>query len=1649
MRANGNWGSCQWTIAQDGTLTIYEGKAESIPSDGKAVWYEYRDQITRACFSGRVRFDEGSSLGYMFKDCSAMEEIDLTDLDTAGVTFMHSMFEGCSSLKEVDLSILDTEYVTTLNGMFNSCSSLRKVDLSDLYTPNLINMIGMFMNCSSLEEVDISSLDTSNVIDMSWLFCGCRQLKHADLSMLDTGKVMDMSCMFLNCESLVSVRIGGIDTSSLMDVSRMFMYCRKLHSLDLEDIDTSSVENGTDMLLGCDGLKALIPGERFNMQGAGHTLISLPESRRGEDTEMESDWRTSTDGVYYIAGSEFSLDYDGSGAQRKETLAEAIFEEDGVSGIPAGETVTIAEPKYVPPAGKVFKEWNTRRNGTGRALQPGDEMLVHADRTLYAIWAGEPIILRSYGVPKIVYGEKPVLTPPRIDPNNGEITSLKPQIRFGEDDDWKDYTGDEYFTAGMEGVEIRYEAVNFVGTVYTEPVPLLIGKASYDMSRVSWQLPEDLFYDGTEKIVTLTGLPEGVTCEYTGCRATEAGNYTATAAYRFDAQNYEAPVPPEPLHWTIKRGRYNMEDIGWSYLEAFTYDGENKQVRLSGLPEGTVPYYDGADAVNAGRYFATAGLDYDIDNYDKPEGIRPCIWEIRKTTHDMSGVQWEGPEAFVYDGSPKKVELSGLPEGVHVEYTGNTEIRAGRYTARAAFVLDDPVNYEMPAPVSFEWEILKADHDMSSVVWTEDSLVYDGEIKEIHAEGIPEGVDVSYEGNTAIEAGSYTARAELIVEDLNNYNPIDPIAHSWEIRKAVIDTGRMRWNYSSPYVYNGSAKIVELRNIPDLIRVEYDGNQHTEAGSYTARAMITYDEDNYEPPQVEDCEWQILPANVDLRSLQWDYDRPYTYDGSEHEVRLASCPDGVTVEYEGNTATLAGSYIAKAFLTPLDTHNYKVPEPQILRWDIRKAVFDISGIRWDTDVSRVFDGENKSVRIVDLPEGIHCDYSGNTAGAAGEYLARATFTVDDTDNFLPPDPLECSWNIAPAPIDLKGICWDYSAPFTYDGSEKCIRLTGLPEGVTAVYSGADASDAGEYAAQATLIPPEGTSFRETQILGRVWRIDKADIDVSGAQWMDPIDPVYNGRVKKASLIGLPASVRSSVAGCEAVDAGEYIARAVLTPVDPKNFNAPVVDSHTWNIRKADVDMSRTSWTGFDTFVYDGTVHKVLLSRVPGPVEAIYENNTAVDAGRYVAEASFHLIDDINFNQPEPVKYEWSVKKADIDVSAMTWSEEDSFTYDGQTHSIALDNVPDLLRVTYQGSEAVDAGAYIAAAVLTPVDEKNYNVPAVEPHRWEIRKTELDISNITWVAADKLIYDGTVKVVGLTGLPEDVEVQYENNTAVEAGTYHASAVLSTESRNYTAPQIRGCTWTIAKAVPDVSELSWNYIIDFTYDGYAKRVELMDLPEGMKAVYEGNEAIEAGTYQAKARVSMRDTTNYETVEIPPLEWNILKRDYDMSTAVWTDDSDFIYDGTVKEVVLQGLEDGLEPIYEGNTGVDAGTYTARASFLYDENNYNPPQDLEFTWQIRKAPLDVSGAEWDYDGPLRANNRVRTVSLRGYGQEKGIGRLFGKNKEVDYIGLPEGTTVRYEGNSAKEPGVYEAKAWLTIPEQPNHEVTEPVTLTWEIRNG
>jgi len=54
-----------------------------------------------------------------------------------------------------------------------------------------------------------------------------------------------------------------------------------------------------------------------------------------------------------------------------------------------GKTVKLKANGFTAPSSKVFKEWNTKTDGTGTSYDPGDSVEVTADITIYAIWDDE------------------------------------------------------------------------------------------------------------------------------------------------------------------------------------------------------------------------------------------------------------------------------------------------------------------------------------------------------------------------------------------------------------------------------------------------------------------------------------------------------------------------------------------------------------------------------------------------------------------------------------------------------------------------------------------------------------------------------------------------------------------------------------------------------------------------------------------------------------------------------------------------------------------------------------------------------------------------------------------------------------------------------------------------------------------------------------------------------------------------------------------------------------------------------------------------------------------------------------------------------------------------------------------------------------
>lgn len=126
---------------------------------------------------------------------------------------------------------------------------------------------------------------------------------------------------------------------------------------------------------------------------------------------------------------------------------------------------------------------------------------------------------------------------------------------------------------------------------------LTVTKATYPGQEpggagIKWNVAADAatwMYDGKMHEVSLTGVPAGVTAHISGNAAKDAGEYTASVTFDYDEANFEAPVVPAPLKWTITRRPLSLKTVNAEK----PYDGFPLSVEAANITPGMSGYADG------------------------------------------------------------------------------------------------------------------------------------------------------------------------------------------------------------------------------------------------------------------------------------------------------------------------------------------------------------------------------------------------------------------------------------------------------------------------------------------------------------------------------------------------------------------------------------------------------------------------------------------------------------------------------------------------------------------------------------------------------------------------------------------------------------------------------------------------------------------------------------------------------------------------------------------------------------------------------------------------------------------------------------------------------------------------------------------------
>ena len=231
----------------------------------------------------------------------------------------------------------------------------------------------------------------------------------------------------------------------------------------------------------------------------------------------------------------------------------------------------------------------------------------------------------------------------------------------------------------------------------------------------------------------------------------------------------------------------------------------------------------------------------------------------------------------------------------------------------------------------------------------------------------------------------------------------------------------------------------------------------------------------------------------------------------------------------------------------------------------------------------------------------------------------------------------------------------------------------------------------------------------------------------------------------------------------------------------------------------------------------------------------------------------------------------------------------------------------------------------------------------------IAKATYDMSDITF-ADGNFTYDREAHSIAISGtLPGGVSVSYDVSYKVNAGEYTVTATFTGDSANYNAIPDMTAKLTIAKAVYDMSDITFEDG-SFTYDGQAHSLVISGtLPTGVSVTYAGNDKTNAGEYTVTATF-VGDYDNYIAIPDITATLTIAK-----AAPAYTAPTDLtvVAEGTLADIALPdgwAWKDGTVRLTETGEYKAVAVYTAA-----DTANYNPVE-VELTITVLE-PEGLSG--------------------------------------------------------------------------------------------
>ena len=696
-------------------------------------------------------------------------------------------------------------------------------------------------------------------------------------------------------------------------------------------------------------------------------------------------------------------------------------------------------------------------------------------------------------------------------------------------------------------------------------------------------------------------------------------------------------------------------------------------------------------------------------------------------------------------------------------------------------------------------------------------LVYTGS----EQTGVASGTGYTVTGNTATDAGNYTATAALAAGYCWSDGTTADKGIKWSIAAKSLASG-ITISTITDQIYNKTAltpavTVTDSDRSTDLVldtdyTVAYSNNINAGTATVTINGQKNYQGST-------STTFTITPKEV---SLSWGTTE-FTYNGNAQkpDVTVGGVikDDTCTVTVSGEQTNAGEGYTATAAIT--GNTNYKLPANykttfSISPKEITSTDITWSGSDWTTAYHKTYTGEDQSNLITAAFNKIGQGATGtipvdvtitkDSASAqfknAGTYTATVTKQKYGDNNYIVSSDLTQDYVMDKADVSVTKVPAKVDN-LVYTGSDLNLITAGEVTGGTIKYS---TTETGTY----TTTIPTGTNAGEYSVY---WKVDPdenhngkdpAEIKVSIAKADVVVNTppaavsnlVYTGSaqelITEGEVVGGTLKYSLSQDGTYSEDvptgknAGEY---TVYWKVDPdENHKEKTPVSITANIAKADPVV--TAPTAIENLVYTGTAQTLITAATTSGGTLNYKVSsgeyatalpTGTNAGSYTVY--YKVVGNDNYNDTQEQSITANIAKADPMVTAPTAIE--NLIYTGSALALVSNGESEDGTFTYStddktyGSEVptgTDAGDYSVYWKFT--GDKNHNDKAgTEAIKVTIAKADPELT--APAAKTGLIYTGSALALIEEGTSEDGTFTY----STDGTTYVSEVPTGTDAGDY--------------------------------------------------------------------------------------------------------------------------------------------------------------------------------------------------------------------------------------------------------------------------